>query len=202
MSAQQIADGKFGSVTLFTRDAFAFQGNVTLNAAQAISLEEGYITDSSPTGSVTLNAPYVLLSGQTPDNNSINGNPLALISGFSKQVASGAFTVNAALIDIASEVRFGGVLPAQGSKRAIDLAGFATVNLNSSGDLRFAPALTTDAWRAHQSRYDREFESYRARNLHDGEHDGSSGQWQCREWHRGAGCRGLRSHRDRRQWRV
>jgi filamentous hemagglutinin family protein len=135
ISAQKIEAGKFGSVTLFTRDAFVFRGNVTLSTAQSISLEEGYLTDSSPTGSVTLNAPDVLLSGQTADVNGVNGNPLAVISGFSKQTPSGAFTVNAALIDIANEVRFGGVLP------SIHLAGFSAVNLNSSGDLRFdAPA--------------------------------------------------------------
>ncbi len=145
ISAQQIQAGGFGSVTLFTRDAFVFQGNVTLSTAQSISLEEGYVTDSSPTGAVTLNAPYVLLSGQTPDVNGINGNPLALISGYSGQTPSGAFTVNAALIDIANQVRFGGVLPAQGASPAIDLAGFAAVNLNSSGDLRFAPPLAADS---------------------------------------------------------
>jgi filamentous hemagglutinin family protein len=144
ISAQQIAEGGFGSVTLYTRDAFEFQGNVTLKAAQSISLEEGYITDSSPSGVVALDAPYVLLSGQTPDIN-VNGSSLAAISGFSGQAGAGTFTVNAALIDVASEVRFGGVLPAAGSTAAVDLAGFATVNLNSSGDLRFDAPNTSDA---------------------------------------------------------
>jgi filamentous hemagglutinin family protein len=143
ISAQQIATGGFGNVTLYTRDAVVFQGNVSLSTAQSINLEEGVLTDSSPTGSVTLNAPYVLLSGQTPDTN-INGSPLTVITGFSAQTPTGAFTVNAALINIASEVRFGGILPAQGASPAIDLAGFATVNLNSSGDLRFEAPNTTD----------------------------------------------------------
>jgi filamentous hemagglutinin family protein len=143
ISAQQIAAGKFGSVTLFTRDAFIFQGDVTLNAAQSISLEEGVLTDSSSSGSVTLNAPYVLLSGQTPETLS-NGDPIAVISGFSRQRPSGVFTVNAAEIDIASQVRFGGILLPRGANHYRDLAGFGTVDLNSSGDLRFdAPNTTT-----------------------------------------------------------
>jgi filamentous hemagglutinin family protein len=145
ISAQQISAGGFGAVTLFTRDAFLFQGDVSLDAPQSISLEEGVLTDSSPSGTVTVNAPYVLLSGQTPDSNAVNGNPLAVISGFSAQTPVGAFTVNAAQLDIASAVRFGGVLPAQGGGAATDLAGFASVNLNSSGDLRFDPANSTVA---------------------------------------------------------
>ncbi len=136
ISAQQIAAGKFGSVTLSTRDAFVFEGDIALSTAQSISLEEGYLTDTSLAGAVSLNAPYVLLSGQTPDIN-VNGSPFAVISGFSRQVPDGSFTVNAALIGISGAVRFGGVLPAQGASPAIDLAGFATVNLNSSGDLQF-----------------------------------------------------------------
>ncbi len=145
ISAQQIADGKFGSVTLYTRDAFIFQGNVTLNAAQSIKLEEGVLTDSSATGNVTLNAPYVLLSGQTPEFN-LASTPLAVISGFSSQTPSGAFTVNASLIDIANAVRFGGVLTATANNKALDLAGFKTVSLNSTGDLRFdAPSAADSA---------------------------------------------------------
>ncbi len=143
ISAQQIAAGGFGNVTLFSRDAFVFHGDVTLRTPQSISLKEGFITDSSRHGSVTLDAPYVLLSGNTPDSN-VNGAPISLISGFSAQHATGVFTVNAAAIEINNALRFGGLLPAFGTAPATDLAGFGTVNLNSSGDLQFvAPVDTT-----------------------------------------------------------
>ncbi len=144
ISAQQISAGGFGGVTLFSRDAFVFQGDVTLSAGQSISLEEGYMTDSSATGSVTLDAPYVLLSGSTPETNS-HQTPLGVISGYSAQTARGVFEVNAQEIDIANAVRFGGVLPAVGSAPATDLAGFATVDLNSVGDLRFDAPLASDS---------------------------------------------------------
>ena len=144
ISAQQIAQGKFGSVTLFAADAFLFKGNVSLSAKQAISLEEGYLTDSSKRGSVTLNAPYVLLSGTTPNTDFNTGAPFVQISGFSARQADGAFTVNASTIDIRNSVRFGGVLAATGDTPAIDLSGFGTIDLNSTGDLQFlAPAATS-----------------------------------------------------------
>jgi filamentous hemagglutinin family protein len=144
ISAQQIISGGFGGVTLFSRDAFVFQGDVTLSAGQSISFEEGFLTDSSASGSVTLIAPYVSLSGSTPETNS-HQTPLAVISGFSAQTASGVFTVNAGEIDIANAVRFGGLLPASENTPATDLAGFATVALNSAGDLRFDAPLTSDS---------------------------------------------------------
>jgi len=144
LSAQQIVAGGFGGVTLFSRDAFVFQGDVTLSAGQSISLEEGFLTDSSANGSVTLDAPYVSLSGSTPETNS-HQTPLAVISGFSAQAATGDFTVNAGEIDIANAVRFGGLLPAEGTTPATDLAGFAAVDLNSAGDLRFDAPLASDS---------------------------------------------------------
>jgi filamentous hemagglutinin family protein len=136
LSQQQIAGGGFGNVTLFTRDAFLFQGDVTLSAPQSITLEEGYFTDSSRQGSVTLDAPYVMLGGNTPQDTNNAQNPLSLISGFSARQATGIFTVNAATIAINNSVRFGGLLPrANGS--SIDLAGFGAVQLNATGDLQF-----------------------------------------------------------------
>ena len=136
ISAQAINAGGFGSVTLFARDAFLFKGNVTLTAPQSISLQEGYLTDTSNHGSVVIDAPYVLLSGATPDEN-FSGQSFEAISGFSTKKTEGVFTVNAAQIGIADELRFGGVLAADGKIPAIDLAGFGDVDLNSSGDLQF-----------------------------------------------------------------
>jgi filamentous hemagglutinin family protein len=136
LSQQQITEGGFGSVTLFTRDAFRFQGNVTLSAPQSITLEEGYLTDSSKHGSVTLDAPYVMLSGNTPGDTGPAGNNVSLISGFSAKQATGIFTVNAAMIAINNSVRFGGLLPGSNGS-VIDLAGFGAVQLNATGDLQF-----------------------------------------------------------------
>jgi hypothetical protein len=136
ISQQQIAEGGFGSVTLFARDAFLFEGNVTLSAPQSITLEEGYLTDSSKQGSVTLDAPYVTLSGNTPADTNVAGNPITLISGFSARQATGIFTVNAAIIAINNTIRFGGLLPVSNGS-VIDLAGFGAVDLNATGDLQF-----------------------------------------------------------------
>ena len=146
VSAAEITNGGFGNVSLFARDAFLFNGNVTLNAAQSITLQEGAVTDTTRRGSVTLDAPYVTLNGQTPDSFEVNSSsvPFAVITGFSAQKATGILTVNAATIDIQNELRFGGILPADGATPATDVAGFGTVDLNSSGDLQFkAPTHTT-----------------------------------------------------------
>jgi filamentous hemagglutinin family protein len=136
LSQQQITEGGFGSVTLFARDAFLFQGNVTLSAPQSITLDEGFLTDSSKQGSVTLDAPYVMLSGNTPGDKSSANVPISLIGGFSTRQATGIFTVNAAMIAINNTVRFGGLLPGSNGS-VIDLAGFGAVRLNATGDLQF-----------------------------------------------------------------
>ena len=136
LSQQQITEGGFGSVTLFARDAFLFQGNVTLSAPQSITLDEGFLTDSSKQGSVTLDAPYVMLSGNTPGDKSSANVPISLIGGFSTRQATGIFTVNAAMIAINNTVRFGGLLPGSNGS-VIDLPGFGAVQLNATGDLQF-----------------------------------------------------------------
>ncbi len=143
ISVAQINAGGFGTLSFTALDAFLFQGNVDLKAAQSITLDQGVIADSAPNGSVTLAAPYVMLNGTVSyEVQPQSGGAFSVlsVSGYSPKNSTGAFTVNAGLIDIANSVGFGGIETVTG-KRNQDLNGFADVDLDSTGDLRFlAPA--------------------------------------------------------------
>ncbi len=142
ISVDEITAGGFGTVALFARDALRFKGNVDLTAAQAIELYRGSIVDTNPKDSVTLTAPYVLLSGQTPESAS-NITLVQAVSGYSAVNATGAFTVDAGLIDVQNSLSFGGVettVQKAGTFKHTQLAGFGKEDLYSTGDLRFLSA--------------------------------------------------------------
>jgi filamentous hemagglutinin family protein len=152
LSADAIAAGGFGALSFTARDAILFNGDVNLTAGQSIAFHEGAIADTSATGRVTISAPYVLLDGQTslqddllnfyPTLWGVNENWLP-----STQQSTGVFAVNADLIDIADELRFGIDSPATGNNTGTpityDYAGFGNVNLTSQGDVRFLPPTPT-----------------------------------------------------------
>ena len=144
ISAAQINAGGFGTLAFSALDAFDFQGNVTLTAAQSITLTQGTITDSANNGSVVLAAPYVMLDGNVPAFLNVAGTDYSLqsVSGYSLKKSSGTFTVDAGLIDIVNSVGFGGIgtVSVGTGTRSRDLNGFSTVNLDSTGDLRFLTA--------------------------------------------------------------
>jgi filamentous hemagglutinin family protein len=151
ISVAQIDAGGFGTLSFSALDAFMFDGNVDLTAAQSITLAQGVIADSTRTGSVTVAAPYVALNGTiniqllTAGNQSV---PARTVSGYSPVNSAGAFTVDADQIDIANDVGFGGIetVAAGTATRAHNLKGFATVNLDSTGDMRFlAPGVNATA---------------------------------------------------------
>ncbi len=151
ISVAQIDAGGFGTLSFTALDAFMFNGNVDLAAAQSITLAQGVIADSTRTGSVTLAAPYVELNGTialqllTAGDQSVSARS---VSGYSPTNSTGAFTVDAGLIDITNTVGFGGIeTVAAGTKtHRKNLYGFATVNLDSTGDLRFlAPGVNSTA---------------------------------------------------------
>jgi filamentous hemagglutinin family protein len=120
ISSEQIEQGGFDNVSLDGRNGVVFAGDVVLNAGQSISLLKGGLFDSVAGGNVSLNAPYVLLSGQT---NASLGYPV----GTPAQPAGGTFSVNADLIDIRDEVT----------------SHFADTALNSTGDIRFLASTNT-----------------------------------------------------------
>ena len=142
LSVAQIAAGGFGTVALFARDAFRFKGDVNLTATQAIELYRGAIVETNPKDSVTLAAPYVLLSGQTPVSAS-NTTLVQAVSGYATKSAAGTFTVDADLVDVQNSLSFGGVettVDEAGRSKHTQLTGFGDEILNSTGDLRFLSA--------------------------------------------------------------
>jgi filamentous hemagglutinin family protein len=151
ISAAQIATGGFGTLSFSALDAFLFEGDVSLTAAQSITLAQGVIADSASNGSVTLTAPHVTLNGTvfvqllTASGNGVSA---LSVSGNSPVNSAGAFTVDAGLIDVENAVGFGGIetVPAGAGTRTHDLNGFATVDLDSTGELRFlAPSVNSTA---------------------------------------------------------
>ncbi len=142
----------FDNLSFTARDAILFNGNVSLSAGGSIEFHEGAIADTSASGNVTISAPYVLLDGQTGINTQfVLSYPTVWGTGTwqgSDQQSTGAFTVNADLIDIADQVAFGIHSSAStnrfGTSTTIDLAGFGNVRLNSQGDIRFLAATNGD----------------------------------------------------------
>jgi filamentous hemagglutinin family protein len=157
ISVDQIESGGFANVTLDSRDYLTFSGDVSLSAAQSITLIAGAITsapfstvrptaDSDPaTGHVTITAPYVLPTSPTImklDNtfNAVIGGPSPLAAP-----TDATFEVNADQIDVQGSVLFSAsTFYSNGIGFVTQFApGFADVRLNSQGDLRFlAPAST------------------------------------------------------------
>jgi filamentous hemagglutinin family protein len=162
LGVNQIQAGGFDSLALKTSDLFVFKGDVNLSMGRSLSLGGGLITvaDSTPNINVALAAPYVRIDGFTEDkagdafyNPGING---VLPS---TKVNDSVFSVDADLLDIYGGLRFGASgREGSGFSRwvsisdntlatgnAVDAAGFAQVNLTSSGDIRLGNgALTTD----------------------------------------------------------
>ncbi len=151
-SADTLNAAGFDNLAFTARDVILFNGNVYLRAGQSIAFHEGAIADTSANATVTISAPYVLLDGHTPVNVPQNSYyPTIWVWSPSKQQSTGTFSVNADLIDIEDDVRFGVNSPAQttgssgltGTPIAYDYAGFANVNLTSQGDIRFTASTPT-----------------------------------------------------------
>ncbi len=144
ISAAQIASGGFANVSLFARDVIAFDGSVALAVAGSVKFFQGVISDTQPTASVSVSAPYVLFSGFTAHaaDNAVTG---ISVNGSAWQPSSADSTatlsIAADLIDISNDIRFGvqGTLDggAKSPKIVVGYDGFAAIGLNSSGDIRF-----------------------------------------------------------------
>ena len=138
-------------MTLSALDAISFAGTVSLALPQEVTLSAGAFTDTSKDGSVTISAPQVVLNGQVAvESGTTEGmfqpdGPVNDIAGYSSRKSTGSFTVNADLLLIENQVRFGGIealqagTPGMESTVNKDLAGFGAEQLLSSGDLRFDP---------------------------------------------------------------
>jgi hypothetical protein len=146
LSADRMEAGGFGNISLSARDMFVFDGPVTLTAGRSISLSRGILTSADATSPVTLNAPYVLLNGLNinTDEPAYINNGVWTPSTKTNSIAS--FTVNADLIDFQNTIKFGvhaSIMLNDGSISTVDGAGFANVNFNSQGDIRFGNTSVT-----------------------------------------------------------
>ncbi len=155
ISADQIIAGGFGSLSLSTDDIIQFQGAVALTAAQGITLIASAITETSATASATVRAPTVTLGGVLPSASEPSGNNgvdflyPSLLAGApaggapfspSTLVDTGTLTIGADLIDIAGVSNFSlaAAIPQSGATLEINQAGFGSLALNSSGEIRLS----------------------------------------------------------------
>jgi len=137
-SVDGLTAGGFGNLSFTASDAIVFNGNVNLKAQQSIALNQGAISDTSPSAQVTISAPTVLISGNT---GVVPGGIYPTIDGaFSNQVSTGTLSVDADLIELSNLITFGVAGSEQqedGSSVNYDFAGFGEVNFVSQGDVRF-----------------------------------------------------------------
>lgn len=127
ISASQIEGGGFDNVSLWGRTAILFEGDVSLHAGQSLALYKGAIADASPTGRVNLDAPYILLAGQTSLNPLLNTFGNNWRPTYTASVSGLAFDATADLIDVRDIVR----------------PIFADATLTSRGDIRFLETADT-----------------------------------------------------------
>ncbi len=148
LSANAIRSGGFDVVAIRAGDLLTFDGSVSLGAGRSISLTSGVIGETSPSGTVRLAAPYVALNGL---GSTVGGTiypqfPAQSAWQPSTQSTGASFTIAAGVIDLAGNL-FGGIhsqialtASVAGSlTRVIDRAGFVTISLSSSSDIRFMP---------------------------------------------------------------
>lgn len=126
ISVDQIEGGGFDSLSLWGRTAIVFDGDVDLSLGRSLTLQQGYIYNTTEGGNVRLSAPYVLfdggtrLKGKRPTYNTWQDAGTALPA----YAIGGTFTVEAASIDLRNSVR----------------VDFDRTLLESAGDLRFLAA--------------------------------------------------------------
>jgi filamentous hemagglutinin family protein len=128
ISADRVTAGGFGTLDLWSRSTFAFDGSVSLNLPKSLLLHRGILTHTEAASSVVLSAPYVLLDGAAAIKDA------AAINLDVGATNAGSLTISAALIDVWNSVYFG----ASTSFGAVQYPGFARVALNCSGDIRFS----------------------------------------------------------------
>jgi filamentous hemagglutinin family protein len=147
LSANAFEQGGFANLSLDAANSIVFKGNVTLTAAESITLTSISIADTVAGRRVNLSAPYVLLSEPIT---AVNGYGISNGTGFttglnntpatSAVTGAGVFTVKADLIDLAY-VAFGDseLLQLVSGTRTINRSAFANVDFISQSDIRFLP---------------------------------------------------------------
>ncbi|OYU88246.1 MAG: filamentous hemagglutinin [Bradyrhizobiaceae bacterium PARB1] len=129
LSVKQIEDAGFDSVALSARNAIVFDGDISLRLGRSLTLAQGTLNNTSPSGVVSLSAPYVLLDGHT--SLAVSGSnaagavyPGAKAGTMQLWEAGSSLAIDAGLIDVKNRVH----------------ANFAATTLSSMSDLRFLAA--------------------------------------------------------------
>ncbi|MGE7991484.1 filamentous hemagglutinin family protein [Pseudomonas sp. NPDC089554] len=142
VSVEQIEQGAFDQLTLFSRGVISFTDDVTLKTNQSLQLYAGALglaEQARPDSKVALASAHVRLSGYT--NRDATGAGFTnneLSRNLSTQVDQARLRVDAGLVEFGNTLKFGtgGVGAGQ-----IDRRGFAEIDVHSSGDLRLLKSI-------------------------------------------------------------
>jgi hypothetical protein len=149
LGADQVQAGGFDALTLATHDLFIFDGNIDLALGRSLNLRNGLLTvgQNTPDAQVHLAAPYIRLDGGVWTTVQGHYSPgIYQVNPAYETLGSSSLTLTADLIDIYGRVQSGiaglrgdgDVAPNVAAPRTIvDAGGFASVALQSEGDIRF-----------------------------------------------------------------
>lgn len=151
ISVEEIEAGGFGKLDLWSRDVIGFEGDVDLRMDESLALHRGALSvaAATPEAKVSLAAPHVLLDGkvkvafadgETPPGLTFRNDYLGLQPSASH---TGQLRIDADLIDVRNLNYFGaaGELIEGSNRTPLDFAGFSTLDIVSSGDLRFTDGI-------------------------------------------------------------
>ncbi|RKF22418.1 filamentous hemagglutinin N-terminal domain-containing protein [Altericroceibacterium spongiae] len=154
LGVDQIEAGGYDSLSIWARDEIRFEGDVDLALGRSINLSHGIFSLSQDTldASVNIAAPYIRFGGRGPrpvPPGSDSGSNSGYFPGVIDQYLIGSalldpnsrFVAEAGLIDIVDGATvFGGKSERStgvSGSTEVELPGFASVDLISSGDMRF-----------------------------------------------------------------
>ncbi len=145
LSAGEAAAGGFGALALSDRGLFLFDGAVNLRTAQSITFDNGIFADTSLVRAVHIEAPYVRIGGDTTLTVAPNATSGLITQSWLPPTLTGAadLHVTADQIDLVNDIRLGtgARIPVDGDvTHRLSYAGFGTVVLRSTGDMRFLAA--------------------------------------------------------------
>ncbi|WP_144633565.1 filamentous haemagglutinin family protein [Bordetella genomosp. 13] len=152
LGVDQVQAGGFDALTLATHDLLVFDGDIDLSLGRSLNLRNGFLSTASAThdAQVRLAAPYIRLNGGSWAGTPGFYSPGVYQVGAGRHVdGASRLTLSADLIDIYGRVQSGLVgmagegfiMPPSGfsgvsAPRAVEAPGFATVALQSTGDVR------------------------------------------------------------------
>lgn len=138
LGMNQVTDGGFSSLRLYSNGALSFAGDLSLSLTRELRLYSGGMgmADGVASGRVVLAAPYVLLAGITDNGAAMDFHTRPSYQGGVSTVPTTAtLEVKGDLLDIKGAVTLG--LQATSGVTAVNRAGFTQATLDSAGDLRF-----------------------------------------------------------------